>query len=265
MPFAFPNETAEYREAREALLRSEKALRRNMEAVAEQLRGLPPGGEIPEDYVFEAAGGDGPVRVLMSELFRGGDTLMVYHYMFPRHSRDDRPGPATGATARLPLRQGPCPSCTALLDMWEGTIPHFEGLGGNLVVVARAPIDQVQAFARDKGWKNLRLLSAAGSRFRSDYGGDGPDGEPVPIMTVFRRWPDGVIRLHWASELVFEPSDPGQDMRHLGTVEPLWTLFDLTPGGRPQADEQIDYGCCRGADEPARAHRHGGEGEGTVS
>jgi predicted dithiol-disulfide oxidoreductase (DUF899 family) len=40
------------------------------------------------------------------------------------------------------------------------------------------------------------------------------------------------------------PTDPGQDMRHLGTVEPLWTLFDLTPGGRPQADEQIEYGCC---------------------
>ena len=51
-------------------------------------------------------------------------------------------------------------------------------------------------------------------------------------------------------ELVHEPSDPGQDMRHLGTVEPLWTLFDLTPGGRPDADEQIEYQCCR-ASRPA--------------
>jgi predicted dithiol-disulfide oxidoreductase (DUF899 family) len=64
-------------------------------------------------------------------------------------------------------------------------------------------------------------------------------------MTVFKRWPDGAIRLHWASELLFEPADPGQDMRHLGTVEPLWTLFDLTPGGRPDTDEQIEYDCCR--------------------
>jgi hypothetical protein len=32
-------------------------------------------------------------------------------------------------------------------------------------------------------------------------------------------------------------------MRHMGTVEPLWTLFDLTPGGRPNADEQIEYDC----------------------
>jgi predicted dithiol-disulfide oxidoreductase (DUF899 family) len=63
-------------------------------------------------------------------------------------------------------------------------------------------------------------------------------------MNVFRREQDGTIRMHWASELVHEPPDPGQDMRHLGTVEPLWTLFDLTPGGRPRQDEQIEYGCC---------------------
>jgi predicted dithiol-disulfide oxidoreductase (DUF899 family) len=68
--------------------------------------------------------------------------------------------------------------------------------------------------------------------------------------TVFRRWPDGVIRLHWASELVQEPTDPGQDMRHLGTVEPLWTLFDLTPHGRPAGDEQLEYPCCRAAKPP---------------
>ena len=123
-------------------------------------------------------------------------------------------------------------------------MPHFEGLGGNLVIVARAPIEQVAAFARDKGWKHTQLLSAARNSFRRDYGGDGPDGQPVPIMTVFKRWPDGIIRLHWASELVQAPSDPGQDMRHMGTVEPLWTLFDLTPNGRPAADERFEYACC---------------------
>lgn len=245
MGISFPNETADYREARNALLQKEVVLRRQMEAVAAELRSLPPGGVVPQDYAFDALGADGrPERVTMSELFRGGDTLMVYHYMFPRHSQDARPGPTRGAMAQVPLDQGPCPSCTALIDMWEGTLPHFEGLGGNLVVVAKAPIEKVAAFARDKGWENVRLLSASAGSFRRDYGGDGPDGEPVPIMTVFRREADGTMRLHWASELVFEPSDPGQDMRHLGTVEPLWTLFDLTPGGRPQADEQIEYGCC---------------------
>src|ERR1044071_529958 len=94
------------------------------------------------------------------------------------------------------------------------------------------------------GRKHTRLLSAANSPFRQDYQGEDEQGQQVPIMTVFKRWPDGMIRLHWASELLFEPTDPGQDMRHLGTVEPLWTLFDLTPGGRPDANEEIEYDCC---------------------
>jgi predicted dithiol-disulfide oxidoreductase (DUF899 family) len=180
----------------------------------------------------------------MSELFGDKDTLMIYHYMFPRHAGDSRAGPTRGPFAGLPLEEGPCPSCTALIDMWEDTMPHFEGLGGNLVVVTRAPIERVVAFARDKGWQHTKLLSAAHCGFRRDYGGDGADGQPVPLMTVFKRWPDGTMRLHWASELYFAPTDPGQDPRHLGTVEPLWTLFDLTPGGRPAADEQIEYGSC---------------------
>lgn len=257
MSITFPNETAEYRDARNKLLQQEVALRRQMEAVASELRSLPLGGAVPEDYVFDRIGADGaPEKVRLSELFRGGDTLMLYHYMFPRNSRDERPGPRGGAFGKVPVEQGPCPSCTALIDMWDGTMPHFEGLGGNLAIVARAPIERVAAFARDKGWKHTRLISGAGNSFRRDYGGDDPDGEPVPIMTVFRRDPDGVIRLHWASELVFEPIDPGQDMRHLGTVEPLWTLFDLTPNGRPAADEQLEYDCCgrpgqRGAQAPS--------------
>jgi predicted dithiol-disulfide oxidoreductase (DUF899 family) len=247
MKVSFPNESSRYRAARDALLERELKLRRQMEQVAAELRALPPGGEVPEDYVFDCVGENGAqARVPMSALFRGRDTLVLYHFMFPRHAQDTRPGPVGGATGQLSLAEGPCPSCTALIDTWDGAMPHFEGLGGNLAVVARAPIEQVAAFARDRGWKHIRLLSAANNSFRRDYGGDGPDGQPISFLTVFKRWPDGVIRLHWASELIHAPSDPGQDPRHLGTVEPLWTLFDLTPGGRPTADEQMEYPCCSG-------------------
>jgi predicted dithiol-disulfide oxidoreductase (DUF899 family) len=253
MKVTFPNESSAYRTARNALLQREIELRRHMEEIAADLRALPSGGNVPEDYVFDCMRESGvPGTVRMSELFRGGDTLMLYHYMFPRDSRDIRAGPSSGATAELPLEQGPCPSCTALIDMWEGTMPHFEGLGGNLAIVAKAPIERVATFGREKGWNHVRLLSAAHSGFRRDYGGDGPDGEPVPIMTVFKRWPDGMIRLHWASELFYAVTEPGQDPRHLGTVEPLWTLFDLTPRGRPERDEQIEYSCCHRSDEPLR-------------
>ena len=85
--------------------------------------------------------------------------------------------------------------------------------------------------------------------FTRDYHGEYADGQQAPILTVFHRAPDGVIRLSWASELLFRPTEPGQDPRHVGTVEPMWTLLDLTPGGRPDADEQFDYSCCQ-ADAP---------------
>src|SRR4029453_10038328 len=188
MGVTFPNETPEYRRTRQALLEREVALRREMEAVAGQLRALPPGGDVPEDYSFDCIGGGGtPSTVPLSELFRGGDTLLLYHYMFPRHAADRRPGPTRGAMAEVPLAEGPCPSCPALIDMWEGTMPHFEGLGGNLAVVAKAPIERVVAFSRDKGWRHIRLLSAANSSFKRDYHGEDASGQPGPPLSGFER------------------------------------------------------------------------------
>ena len=43
----FPNESADYRAARNALLDAEIALRARIEAVATQRRALPPGGKVP--------------------------------------------------------------------------------------------------------------------------------------------------------------------------------------------------------------------------
>ena len=61
------------------------------------------------------------------------------------------------------------------------------------------------------------------------------------MMTVFHR--DGeVIRHFWSSELLYAPADPGQEPRHLGTLEPLWNLLDLTPEGRlAELHEQFSY------------------------
>ncbi|MEI2298513.1 DUF899 family protein [Ensifer sp. MJa1] len=247
MGVTFPNESPDYRHARDGLLKREAALRREMEAVAAEIRALPQGGRVPEDYVFDHIDARGePAKVRLSELFRPGtDTLILYHYMFPRHCGDDRPGPRSGPAAVLALKDGPCPSCTALLDNWEGAVPHVEGLGVNIAAVAKAPIEHVAAFAAHRGWRHLKLLSAANNSFKRDYRGEAEDGQQVPILTVFHKGADGVIRLSWASELLFEPSDSGQDPRHVGTVEPMWTLLDLTPGGRPDTYEQLDSECYR--------------------
>ncbi len=68
----------------------------------------------------------------------------------------------------------------------------------------------------------------------------------MPMLNVFHR--DGVtIRHFWGSELMYAPAEPAQDPRHLGTLEPIWHMLDLTPEGRPQEwDEQLNYPCCEG-------------------
>jgi predicted dithiol-disulfide oxidoreductase (DUF899 family) len=237
----FPGESASYRAARERLLDQEVELRRSMEAVAAARRELPPGGPVPEDYVFEAAGADGsPTTIRLSELFAPGtDSLMIYSFMFPRGYRGDRPGPRTGETALLSLEEGPCPSCVALLDQLDGAAEHA-GQWINFVVVAKAPLDRLLTWADERGWRNLRLMSSAGNSFSRDYFGETDDGSPVPMLNVFEH-ERGTVRHFWGAELTYAPMDPGQDHRSVGTLEPLWNMFDLTRAGRPDWDEQLDY------------------------
>jgi predicted dithiol-disulfide oxidoreductase (DUF899 family) len=245
MRVRFPNETAEYRTARLRLLDQELGLRRAMEAVAEARRALPAGGDAPEDYLFQGLRSDGALGdVRMSELFAPGKpSLAIYNYMFPRHPADDRPGPAAGPAADLPLAEGPCPSCTALLDQLDGAAPHLDPLI-NFVVVAKAPLARLLVFAEARGWRRLRLLSSAGNSYNRDYFGETDRGMQQPMLNVFQRHGDAV-RHFWGAELLYEPVDPGQDMRHVGTLEPMWNMLDFTPEGRRSGwDEQLQYGCC---------------------
>jgi predicted dithiol-disulfide oxidoreductase (DUF899 family) len=242
MGIRFPGESAAYRTARDQLLQQEIELRRAMEAVAEARRNLPPGGIVPEDYVFEGAGADGtPTKLRLSELFAPGKhSLVVYNFMFPRDPADDRPGPTSGATASLPLEEAPCPSCVALLDQLDGAALHVGPLV-NFVVIAKAPIARVLAFGRERGWRYLRLLSSASNSFKRDYQAETPDGRQWPMLNVFHREGD-TIRHFWSSELFYAENEPNQDPRHVGTLEPSWNMLDLTPEGRPVIwDEQLSY------------------------
>jgi len=242
MRLAFPGESADYRAARDRLLEREIELRRATEAVAAARRELPPGGVVPEDYAFDGADAHGsPTGVRFSELFAPGkDSLVIYSMMFPRDPGDQRPGPDAGQTAQLALVEGPCPSCTALLDQLDGAAGHVaERI--NFVAVAKAPLERVLTFAKERGWRQLRLLSSAGNTYNRDYLAETAEGSQMPMLNVFHRY-GGTIRHFWGSELLYAPTDPGQDQRHLGTIEPLWNLFDLTPEGRPSDWwEQLSY------------------------
>src|SRR5919109_191972 len=159
-----------------------------------RLRGaeLPPGGLVPEDYVFTGAGAGGGERELrLSELFEPGkDSLAIYSFMFPRDPGDKRPGPASGESASLALEDGPCPSCVALLDQLDGAANHVTQ-HVNLAVVAKAPLAHLLTFARERGWRALRLLSSANNTYNRDYHGETAGGDQLPMLNVFHR--DGEV------------------------------------------------------------------------
>ena len=237
----YPGESPEYRAARDELLEREIRLRRETEAVAAARRALPPGGLVPEDYVFQGLGANGaPTDVRLAELFAPGrDSLAIYSMMFPRDRHDDRPGPTSGQTGRLRRAEGPCPSCTALLDQLDGAAEHLSQ-NMNFAVVAKTPLERVVTFARERGWRRLRVLSSAANTYNRDYLSENPEGDQMPMLNVFHRDRDA-IRHFWGSELLYAPTEPGQEPRHVGTLEPLWNFFDLIPEGRPDWDEQLSY------------------------
>jgi predicted dithiol-disulfide oxidoreductase (DUF899 family) len=204
----FPNESADYRKARTALLAEEIELRRHIERVAEERRALPAGGEVKGDYRFE--GEQGPVD--FAGLFGDKQTLVIYSYMFG------------------PRRERPCPMCTTLLDAWNGEAKPI-GDRVSLVVVARSPLAKLLAFKKERGWKDLTLVSDVNDNFSRDYHAIADDGSDIPGFNVFTRR-DGTIRHFWSGEMGEATADPGQDPRGAPDIMPLWTVLDSTPEGR---------------------------------
>ena len=208
MPVTYPNETAEYRAARNELLKSESDLRTMIARVAETRRALPPGGQIAEDYVFQRLDGS---EVSVSALMNGGTgTLGIYSLMF---------GPSADAA---------CPMCVSMLDGLAAQAKHI-GQRMTLIVVASASPDRLKTLSDARGWGDLTLLSAGGTTYQRDYHGETPDGAQLPMMNVFRMV-DGTFCHFWGSELFFAELDGHP--RHVDQLWPLWNMFDLTPEGR---------------------------------
>jgi predicted dithiol-disulfide oxidoreductase (DUF899 family) len=209
----FPGESESYRAARNELLDAEIQLRSNIEAVAKMRRDLPLGGEVAEDYVFDEASDGSERKVRLFELFEEGkDTLILYSYMYG------------------PKMAQPCVSCTSILDALDGEAPHVMQRT-NLAVIAKSPIARIMEFANGRGWRNLRLLSSAENTYNHDYHAESPEGDQLPALNVFVRG-DGAIHHFYNTELLYAPSEPGQDGRHVDLIWPLWNLFDFTPEGR---------------------------------
>src|ERR1700730_2214512 len=202
----FPNESKEYRRARNMLLAEEIELRRHIERVAEQRRALPPGGVVSKEYRFE--GENGPLG--FSNLFGDKQTLAIYSYMYG------------------PKRKQPCPMCTSLLSAWDDEAADVEQRIA-LAIVARSPIQRLVAFKKKRGWHHLKLYSDVSGDYTRDY--VSADDADIPAFNVFTRR-DGTIRHFGSGEMGIETVDPGQDPRGAPDLMPIWTILDSTPEGR---------------------------------
>lgn len=202
----FPNESDDYRQARNVLLAEEIELRRHIERVAVLRRALPSGGALPDDYTLESEKG----TVRFSDLFGDKQTLVVYSAMFG------------------PQRKLPCPMCTALLTSWEGTAKNLRQRVA-LAVTARSAIERLVDFKKERGWQNLLLYSDTKGDYTRAY--VSAEDADMPALNVFTRR-DGAIHHFWAGEMGGETADPGQDPRGAPDIDPLWTVLDLTPEGR---------------------------------
>jgi predicted dithiol-disulfide oxidoreductase (DUF899 family) len=202
----YPNESAGYRAARNALLVEEVDLRRHIERVSAQRRALPPGAELAED--FELVSEAGTTR--LSVLFGEKETLMIYSMMFG------------------PQRKEPCPMCTSFLSAWNGIAVNL-GERVAIAVTARSPIERLLGYKRQRAFGNLPFVSDVTGDYTRTY--ISAEDADIPGFSVFTRR-GGVVRHFYSGEMSGAMADPGQDPRGAPDLDPLWLMLDLTPDGR---------------------------------
>jgi predicted dithiol-disulfide oxidoreductase (DUF899 family) len=205
----FPGESAEYRKAREALLAEEIEFRRHMTRLTEQRRAMPPGPAIVKTYRFKDANG---AEIGLKDLFGDHETLVTYFWMYGPH------------------RERPCPMCTNWLGAVNGNAADIKQRVA-LKIFGRSPVERQLAFATERGWRHLDFVQTVGDDYAEDLGVLMRDGSEYPALTVYQRDGD-TVRLFWASEMTKDMADPGQDPRDAPDLASLWSILDLTPGGR---------------------------------
>jgi len=203
------NESPEYRKLRAELLEVEIALKDQVERVAALRRALPADSAVA-DHVFEEVRDGVRTPVRLSELFeRPGDTLVLMHFMYGKK------------------QEQPCPMCTLWADAYDGIVPHLRQRVSFAVLVAGDP-GAFAEYARSRGWRHLRIVSAAGSDLKLQLGFEFDDGGQMPGASVFRRRSDGTLVHTYSVSADFAPGH----FRGMDLLSPFWNFLDLTPEGR---------------------------------
>ena len=220
------NESKEYLAKREELRLAEIELMEHRERVAALRRALPQGAAL-QDYEFlegpaDLEAGDEPLRaVKLSELFTAANRpLVIYHLMYGKKQTK------------------PCPMCTMWIDGANGVAQHI-AQNIDFAVVAAADPEALRNHARERGWNNLRLLSAGSNTFKYDLGSEDVDGGQDSSVSVFTKDADNTVRHFYTAHPRMAPEIKE---RGIDLLAPVWNFMDLTPQGRGEWYASLAYG-----------------------
>ena len=135
------------------------------------------------------------------------NTLLLYSFMYG------------------PEAEAPCPMCTSFLDGLDGSAPHIQERVA-LAIVAKSPIERILAFAGQRGWRRLRLLSSRENSYNRDYHAETADGAQIPALNIFTRNADGIHHFY-AAEVLYAETDGHP--RHIDQLWPIWNAFAMVP------------------------------------
>ncbi len=141
----------EWLAARLELLKAEKELIRRSDELARRRQELP-WVRIDKEYQFQTDEGSAS----LADLFLGRSQLLVYHFMF-------------GYGFRLTDARRGCTGCSFVADHFDGVIPHLNGRDITLICVSLAPLQELQDYKRQMGWK-FPWVSSLGTDFNYDFG-----------------------------------------------------------------------------------------------
>jgi predicted dithiol-disulfide oxidoreductase (DUF899 family) len=191
-----------------------------------ELRRQFPAGAVLDDYAFSEGptdldAGDGPARtVRLSELFTSPNRpQVIYQLMYGK------------------LQTTPCPMCTMWIDGFNAVAQHI-AQNVDFAVAAAAELPALRDHARNRGWRNVRLLSCGTSTFKFDLGSEDAEGNQDSTISVFRRAGDGKIQHHYTAHPRMAEDI---DARGIDLLCPVWNVLDLTPQGRGDWYAELKY------------------------
>lgn len=218
-------ESPEYRRLRAELLEAEIGLKEQRERVAELRRKLPIDTPLPAEYVFEEgprdlSEGDAPIRErTLSSLFENpAQPLILMQFMFG------------GA------QTSQCPMCTMWADGYDGAVPHLEQ-NVNFGVVVAGDLLEMRQHGRNRGWRNVRILSSQGTSFKRDFGFENEEGGQTSGVSVFTLADDGTPRHFYSGSALMSP----EHFRGMDLLSPVWNFLDLIPVGRGDFFPRLAY------------------------